>query len=440
MIARTNQGYHRIHHSPIFVKFTKMLLNSSSYELQHPNADFEIYEDKVMSARGRLRTLRNELQAPVKEEQSISLAKLVEQQASFLQQFTAAPIQAAAPKESDLPKIIIPPFTGQYKAWPSFKDLFVSAVHEKANLTNTQKFHYLKSFLEEEAARMFMHIPVTDKSYDTAWARLNERYDRPRHIVASFIETFVALSSTINEDVKALRKISAGANEVIRGLDAIGRGGRDCWLIYWLESKLYTESRRKWIEESKEVSVPTITDFFKFLDSRCEELELTHPKPSLDGKISSPSSNKLRNSTARAFVSIDDCSATHKCIKCGSTNHTIQKCPTFSSMSFQDRRLLVKDKSLCFNCLRAGHTSSTCVSKFRCRRCNRRHHTMLHAESSGPIPEVPSTAPAASPHVSVTPVASTTADEAWKSYLNVIAHLLCSKCMQLISRNMPHVQ
>ncbi|XP_017484424.1 PREDICTED: uncharacterized protein LOC108373092 [Rhagoletis zephyria] len=206
---------------------------------------------------------------------------------------------------------------------------------------------------------------------------------------------------------------------VIRGLDAIGRGERDCWLIYWMESKLDTESRRKWIEESKEVSVPTITDFFKFLDSRCEELELAHPKPSSDGKISSPSSNKSHNSTARAFLSIDDCSATHKCIKCGSTNHTIPKCSTFSSMSIQDRRLLVEDKPLCFNCLRAGHTSSTCVSKFRCRRCNRRHHTMLHAESSGPIPEIPLTAPAASPHVSVKPFGSITAGKPWSTAAHV---------------------
>lgn len=287
-------------------------------------------------------------------------------------------------KENNLPIIVIPPFSGQYKAWPSFKDLFISAIHTQPNLTNTQKFHYLKSLLKEDAAQILTHIPVTENSYDTAWNRLNERYDRPRHIVASFIELFMSLTAVTQENASGLRKISDGANEVIRGLDAISRSDRDCRLIHLLETKLDPESRRRWIEHSKDNNTPTITTFFKFLDMRCEELELAQTK-----LLKPNSSTNGKPSKSRSFLSTNGSRSFLTCIKCGSNNHTLAKCSSYLNLPISDRRSLIKDKSLCFNCLSSGHTSSICKSKFSCKQCNRHHHTSLHVSSSDATQQSP---------------------------------------------------
>ena len=45
----------------------------------------------------------------------------------------------------------------------------------------------------------------------------------------------------------------------------------------------------------------------------------------------------------------------------------------------------VKDTKLCFNCFQSGHSSNACPSKFTCRECKMKHHTLLHR----PLKQVP---------------------------------------------------
>ena len=42
----------------------------------------------------------------------------------------------------------------------------------------------------------------------------------------------------------------------------------------------------------------------------------------------------------------------------------------------EQRRDSVKNQRLCFNCL-GQHKSSQCTSRYRCRKCQRKHHTSI---------------------------------------------------------------
>jgi len=44
---------------------------------------------------------------------------------------------------NELPKININLFTGDYKDWTAFKNIFDSTIHIKQHLTAIQKLHYL---------------------------------------------------------------------------------------------------------------------------------------------------------------------------------------------------------------------------------------------------------------------------------------------------------
>ena len=46
-----------------------------------------------------------------------------------------------------------------------------------------------------------------------------------------------------------------------------------------------------------------------------------------------------------------------------------------------ERFNVVKTKSGCYNCLQLGHNVSKCSSKFTCRECRQKHHTLLHRPS-----------------------------------------------------------
>ena len=70
-------------------------------------------------------------------------------------------------------------------------------------------------------------------------------------------------------------------------------------------------------------------------------------------------------------------------------------------MNYDDRIAGIKKKKLCFNCLRANHSTKDCTSQSTCRKCNGKHHTTIHREqkaskSSNPALEEASEADQAS--------------------------------------------
>ena len=55
--------------------------------------------------------------------------------------------RAPAVNKVKLPKLSIKPFTGKLTAWTSFWDSYQSAIHDNPELSNIDKFNYLKSLL-----------------------------------------------------------------------------------------------------------------------------------------------------------------------------------------------------------------------------------------------------------------------------------------------------
>ncbi|GFW27392.1 integrase catalytic domain-containing protein [Trichonephila clavipes] len=120
-----------------------------------------------------------------------------------------------------LPKINIERFSGDYKNWPSFKDLYVSLVHDNMCLSNIQKFQYLRGLLLSEPANIIKHIPITETAYNEAWEKLLARYDKKKQIIFSLIKTFMEQPSFNDTNSHNLRNIADTSDEVIRGLKSI---------------------------------------------------------------------------------------------------------------------------------------------------------------------------------------------------------------------------
>ncbi|XP_039447422.2 uncharacterized protein LOC120426708 [Culex pipiens pallens] len=119
------------------------------------------------------------------------------------------------------------------------------------------------------------------------------------------------------------------------------------------------------IEKSK-----TFIDTCKIAD----EKDSSHPtkKP--------PGQNATDDPCQQKMVSTAGSEPAQKCDVCGLGQHKSWKCPQFLEMAVPQRLIKMKEKQLCFNCLRTGHTSAQCVSTGACATCEERHHTLLHAE------------------------------------------------------------
>ena len=74
------------------------------------------------------------------------------------------------------------------------------------------------------------------------------------------------------------------------------------------------------------------------------------------------------------------------CAVCDSTTHRTWACEKFNEKSVKDRRMLVNEKRLCYNCLGTGHSVKDCPSNMRCRTCEKAHHTLIHQSKSSDSP------------------------------------------------------
>lgn len=65
-----------------------------------------------------------------------------------------------------------------------------------------------------------------------------------------------------------------------------------------------------------------------------------------------------------------------RCTFCSGSHRTVE-CTQLIQLSIPERVKAVIERKLCPNCFNK-HSSNQCLSKFTCRECGKRHHTLLH--------------------------------------------------------------
>ncbi|KMQ86488.1 hypothetical protein RF55_14513 [Lasius niger] len=73
------------------------------------------------------------------------------------------------------------------KEWENFRGIFESLVATNDSLSNTQKLHYLKASLTDEAAILVSNIRVSDANYEAAWRLLVDEFDNQNAIIHAHI-------------------------------------------------------------------------------------------------------------------------------------------------------------------------------------------------------------------------------------------------------------
>ena len=72
-----------------------------------------------------------------------------------------------------------------------------------------------------------------------------------------------------------------------------------------------------------------------------------------------------------------------ECAHC-KQNHFVWRCDAFEKATLVVRKVTVNREKLCLNCLATGHRRQVCTSKFRCKTCEGKHHSLLH-DAEAPV-------------------------------------------------------
>ena len=104
-----------------------------------------------------------------------------------------------------------------------------------------------------------------------------------------------------------------------------------------------------------------------------------HNKAANVAAVSSTTSNnaKKQSLAKRVANSPPKPQNTNKCTICGHL-HPSQECNVLAEMSVEKRLETLNSRQLCYHCFQDSHIAKACTQRPVCRKCSRRHATLLH--------------------------------------------------------------
>lgn len=313
------------------------------------------------------------------------------------------------PNVNRLPKLTLPIFSGDPLTWQSFWDSFDAAVHSNPTLNPVQKFNYLRSQLQGDAARTIAGLPLTEPNYGQSISLLKERFGQPQKLINAHIQALLDLPSPTN-DLPSLRLFYDLVENHIRGLSSLGvpKVSYGTLLVPIIFGKLSVPTRRNLAREHSDLEW-TIDEVQAAVlkEIRVFESGLYNNDPSSYTSVPrTPPATASFHTAVKGGRNTTPSSGKKKslCIYCKG-EHSPNVCTVVTDC--QKRLDIVKRENLCFNCL-GKHKISQCNSKFRCKRCNHKHHTSLckpaNGDNSKPDTQSTDTRPPVQSNSTATPV------------------------------------
>ncbi|XP_058128495.1 uncharacterized protein LOC131292777, partial [Anopheles ziemanni] len=362
--------------------------NQAEHRLQRFEAFFESYTqsfDDILELGVSPETIASleNIRTQVEELYCVTKGKLMdilsESMKITVKQEAATTSSLAAVK---LPTISLPSFNGDYDTWLTFHDTFESLVHKSKELSAIQKFHYLRAALEGEAASQIQVLSITSENYDIAWTTLVERYSNKVLLRKKQVRSLLGLPKITKGSVQALRNIVDKFVLHLQVLQQLGEpiDPNSTIIVGLLADKLDDATVTAWEESLEPKQQPTYAQMVQFLRRRIqtmESIEVNRSTSSSNVERRKQGSRSHMNAAASAAVQQQQHQNEAVCSVCRQ-NHSVNQCTNFTTANHQQRLQIVRDKKLCANCLRENHTAAQCTSKFVCRQCSGRHHTLIH--------------------------------------------------------------
>ena len=125
--------------------------------------------------------------------------------------------------KSKLPKLTLNKFNGDPKRWQEWWDSFCVAVHDNSAISTVEKFTYLRSLLEGNAARAISGLQLISANYSAALEVLRERFAQKQIIINSHMESFIKLKPVnMISDIKGICVVLDRVEIQVRGLQSLG--------------------------------------------------------------------------------------------------------------------------------------------------------------------------------------------------------------------------
>ncbi|KAG7511271.1 hypothetical protein JOB18_045843 [Solea senegalensis] len=290
-------------------------------------------------------------------------------------------------------------FTGDPLQFIECKASFTALIDQK-NIS-PDKLYYLKKYVGGPARKTLDGIFYRNDSdaYKDAWERLNERYGHSFVIQKSFRERLAKWPKIYTKDSTGFRAFADfiqtcyEAMPHVEGLTILN----DCEENQKLVQKLPDWAAARWNRQATQFMkergrFPSLRDFAEFMSAKAEivcnpitSFQALHSRDFTSSSGKDYQKEKRLISSVLHTHAVTETEITHQrsnvkppCMLCQDNEHKLHSCPQFRGKSLEERRKYIKEKKLCYGCLKPGHGAKDCRYRLVCEVCKKKHPTCLH--------------------------------------------------------------
>ena len=250
-----------------------------------------------------------------------------------------------------LPKINIAVFEGDAVKWRPFIESFDATIHDRVDITDIEKFTYLRGLLRGSALQSIEGMPLTNHNYNSAKELLEKRSSNPQLIVSSHMNALIKLPRINGAHVKDLRELRDKVERNIRALNSVGISAEHfgSLLIPIVLEKLPNIVKLQ-ISRTMGNDNWNIDQFMKSIN---EEISARENYEFLKSNESHETYEERRGTATSLTVTRNERRNTRLCVFCDSTDHYSDKCDVVTEVGLRKEKL--KETRRCYRCIRKYH-------------------------------------------------------------------------------------
>ncbi|XP_028417148.1 uncharacterized protein LOC114543600 [Dendronephthya gigantea] len=195
----------------------------------------------------------------------------------------------------------------------------------------------------------------SDDSYSQAKALLKKHFGDPFKVANAYIARLTKWPSVKPKDGKRLQEFAIALEQAKNATTNLPYMDdlNTAQVLRQLWEKLPLYMRSKWTERAKQADFATDPVFSEDFSERSKE----------ESKDKFGDTGRYRRDKGtRNF----------------GTPHDLNECEEFRKKTLLERKGFIREKGLCFGCLKQGHISSKCNDKLTCKTCEKKHPFVLH--------------------------------------------------------------
>ena len=235
-----------------------------------------------------------------------------------------------------LPNLEVPLFDVDIHNWRCFWEQFSIAVHNKTNLADTEKLVYLRQSLTDGSAKHIIEgLSRSSDCYVEAIKCLKARFDRPRLIHQTHVQSILEVPSSREGTGKELHRLHNVLLQHLRALKAMGHEPSVTFVTSLIELKLDVNTMFEWQRHSqKHPDIPEYQELLDFIDLRAQASETSHFERKPKNEVPRPNKKvHVFNKQFPSYTVTTSDKVSNPCSLCKTDKHPLYMCTKFRTLS-----------------------------------------------------------------------------------------------------------